>query len=198
MEIDHLHFPEISSTNDYAKSHLADFSKERLTIISADSQLSGRGRFGRPWLSSPGVNITSTFCFCNLNTDPLYLIYLAVLAAAALLEEEGMHPRFKYPNDLIVSDKKVAGVLLETLTRPEGTWVVLGLGLNVNMTEEMAAMIDQPVTSFFLEDGKKREVAELRRRLHLIFSSYLDRLLKEGFSSFLPEMSRLGSSETKQ
>ena len=80
------------------------------------------------------------------------------MAVAQALESLQLKPRLKWPNDLLLSGKKVCGILCETT---EG-WVVLGIGLNVNMDAEELAQIDQPATSLLIETSHMRRVIHHR------------------------------------
>lgn len=108
------------------------------TVLSTDDQSDGRGRLGRRWLSTPGRDL----CFSVLlrpRLDPArgHLLALATgVAVAEVLEEQlGLRGQvaLKWPNDVLLSDKKVCGILLEASAGAEGLlWAVAGIGLNVN------------------------------------------------------------------
>ena len=166
MELIHHRFDSISSTNDWAKEQIAFFQRDKVTIVSADSQTSGRGQYGRSWLSSSKENIYISFCFfiSEGQNDPLSLTHLMAIAVAQLLEEEQLVPQIKWPNDVLIDGKKIAGILCETVPVENMIGVIIGVGLNVNMTAEMLALIGRPATSLAIEkltlrnnDGLKSE-----------------------------------------
>ncbi len=106
----------IDSTNTYAKEHAASFPKDRITCVTAEEQSAGRGRYKRKWVSPRGVNIYATFYF-RLPAKTIHLGCLGhviALSLAACLIQKGFKPKIKWPNDLLVSGKKISGVLCET------------------------------------------------------------------------------------
>lgn len=164
MEIIYQHFELVTSTNDWAKAHLATFPPESITCISADFQTQGRGQYGREWISPHGVNLYASYAFFR-DQEPLVLVHLLAHSIKAVLEELGVSVRVKQPNDLFVGSKKIAGILCETVSQPTCSGVVIGVGLNVNMTAEDLQKIDQPATSLLAETGKEHDLQTL---LHAI------------------------------
>lgn len=148
MEIIHHHFESLSSTNDWAKEHLTDLPKGTLLLVTAEGQTAARGQYGREWIAPTGKNVYATFGFYTpAETDPFVLTRLLALAAIQALEEFGVVAELKWPNDLLVKGKKIAGILCET----RGLEVSIGIGLNVNMTPEELGAINQPATSLLAE-----------------------------------------------
>lgn len=109
----------------------------------ADHQTAGRGRLGRTWTAPPGSSLlVSVLLRPGLPADRMHLVTAAVAVAAsdALLQVAGFRPGIKWPNDLLVDDRKLAGVLAEV----EGDAVIVGIGINVNwppvLPAELAAI----------------------------------------------------------
>jgi BirA family biotin operon repressor/biotin-[acetyl-CoA-carboxylase] ligase len=130
-------------------------------VAVADEQTAGRGRLGRRWFAPPG---TSLLCSVQLRpaVSPERLPELTGVAAHACAEAiaavSGLEPRLKFPNDLLLADRKVAGVLAEAR---EGR-IVLGIGINVNVPEdELPTQVDRPATSLLAEGGREVDRAEL-------------------------------------
>ena len=131
--------PETTSTNGVALG-LADEGAPEWTVIAAGHQTAGRGRLGRSWASAPGRSLLFSMVLRPpLPPDRAPLVSL--LAAAAMVEaipRPGTDPvRAKWPNDLLAGERKVGGILPEA--RVEGgriVHLVVGVGLNVSMTEE--------------------------------------------------------------
>ncbi|HSS81955.1 MAG TPA: biotin--[acetyl-CoA-carboxylase] ligase [Gaiellaceae bacterium] len=130
-------------------------------LVTADEQTAGRGRLGRRWLAPAGTSL-----LCSLQLRPAVeserLPELTGVAALACLEAiaalTGLEPVLKFPNDVLVDERKVAGVLAEA--REER--VVLGIGVNVNVTaEELPQEVDRPATSLLVETGREVDRAEL-------------------------------------
>ena len=186
MEIIEIRLETIDSTNTYAKRHAASFSKEALTCILAEEQTAGRGRFARKWHSPKGSNLYITFFF-RLPPNTPHLISLAQVMAyslATLLEKEGLSPQIKWPNDVQLSGKKVSGILAELVYDPLAVEVILGIGINVNMTPEEAFKIDQPATSLRIETGKAWDREAYLKKFQKQFSSDLETFKKQGFAPF--------------
>lgn len=155
MKINKIFFDSIDSTNTYAKSHANEFVSDELTCIIAEEQTGGRGQFGRKWISPKGVNLTVTLFF-HLSKDTQHIETLAIFMAKCLkevLEASNIHATLKWPNDLLLNGKKLAGVLCETVFNPGTIQVILGFGLNVNMEQIDLLQIDQKATSLKQETG---------------------------------------------
>ena len=115
----------------------------------AASQTAGRGRAGRPWQSAPGASLTFSLAWkfeCAL--PQLVGLPLAVgVAIADALHGCGVDARLKWPNDVLLDGRKLAGVLIETAAAPDGIWAVIGVGINLALPSAMAARIDNPASS---------------------------------------------------
>ncbi len=186
-----IHLDSTESTQIYAKKHQEDFVKEALTCISAEEQTQGYGRQKRRWISPKGVNLYATLAF-RLPSDTVFLSCLAILLArslSTLLEKKGLHPHVKWPNDVLIQGKKMAGILCETEEKQEsvfpndfsgclGIQVFLGIGINVNMTADDCAAIDQPATSLLQETGHPWDKQALLQELLEQFTNDLRRCLQ--------------------
>ena len=123
----HLHLRRIASTNDHARA-LAQAGASHGTLVTADAQTAGRGRQGRVWSAPPGHALLMSLVL----RDPPRLLPLR--AAVALAEAvAGFAPEarvtVKWPNDVHLDGRKLAGILAEG--RPQESWAVLGVGVNV-------------------------------------------------------------------
>lgn len=184
----HIHFEQIDSTNTWAKMHPDQWAPFGVTLITASSQTAGRGRFKRQWVSPPYVNIYATFCFWlePQRIDLGHIPQLLALTTTQMLEKYGFSPAIKWPNDLLIQGKKVAGILCETIVEQEKRGIVCGIGLNVNMPLEILNQIDRPATSLLVEKGKAFEVVEILDRLQHHFLEALGKFLHQGFAPFFP------------
>lgn len=172
MKINRIHFDTIHSTNTWSKEHAEEFALDSLTLVTADSQSHGRGRFKRNWVSPPNQNIYATFnFFADLKSNHIgnYPQALAI-AAVRVLRSYHLKAQIKWPNDVVVSGKKIAGILCETTLTEKGLCVVLGIGLNVNMPSDLLMQIDRPATSLTQETQNTFEV-------EAILNSLLDHFL---------------------
>lgn len=193
MELIHYHFDTLVSTNDWAKKELKTFKREAFTLITAEQQTRGRGQYGRLWVSPKGENLYASFCFfINENQEePLSLTHVLALSLARVLTTKGVNCRIKWPNDLLINRKKIAGILCETEYLPPYFGVVIGLGLNINMSQETLSTINQPATSLKEETGQLWEIPPLVKEITESFQEDLQTFLKQGFSSFLSDFQRL-------
>ena len=117
-----LHYRRTGSTNERARE-LAARGAPHGTLVTAAEQTAGRGRQGRAWSAPPGKAL-----LCSLVIrDPPRLLPLA--AGVAVAEVVGAQAQVKWPNDVLLGGLKVAGILVEG--RPQESWAVLGIGLNV-------------------------------------------------------------------
>jgi BirA family biotin operon repressor/biotin-[acetyl-CoA-carboxylase] ligase len=130
-------------------------------LVTAEEQTAGRGRLGRRWLAPAG---TSLLCSLQLRppVSPERLPELTGVAARACADAiaalTGLEPELKFPNDVLLGRRKVAGVLAEA--REER--VVLGMGINVNVpADALPADVDRPATSLLVETGSELDRAEL-------------------------------------
>ena len=145
---------ELASTNDEAKK-IAQSGALHGTLVGADFQTSGRGRSGKKWECAPGEGL-----MCSVVLRPKWesrywgWIALATgLVIAELLERDCLCPEIKYPNDILVNGKKIAGVLSESTN----DYVIVGLGMNLNMSELPTVDSGVKPTSFFIETDCKLE-----------------------------------------
>ena len=122
-----LHLRATTSTNDRARE-LAQAGTPHGTVVTAAQQTAGRGRQGRTWSAPPGRALLLSVVL----RDPPALLPLA--AALAVAEVAGADAQIKWPNDVLLDGRKVAGILAEG--RPQDGWAVLGVGLNVALRIE--------------------------------------------------------------
>ena len=128
-----LILPRVTSTLDVVHELAAEGAPDG-TVVLADEQVVGRGRGGRRWHSPRGAGILLGYLHRPAQEPIAGVLALRVgLAVSQALGALGLDPRLKWPNDVVMGDKKVGGVLCEARTAPGGaTWVGLGIGLNVH------------------------------------------------------------------
>lgn len=124
-----LHLRRTDSTNTRARE-LAARGAPHGTLVTATEQTAGRGRQGRTWSAPPG---RSLLCSVVIREPPRLLPLAAGVAVAELAAANGAEARVKWPNDVLVDGRKVAGILVEG--RPQERWAVVGVGLNVAVRE---------------------------------------------------------------
>ncbi|MEI8329372.1 MAG: biotin--[acetyl-CoA-carboxylase] ligase [Chlamydiia bacterium] len=184
--INYIHFASLDSTNTWAKNNAHMLDPQYITCITAKEQTAGRGRFFRKWLSPKGYNIYATLYF-QIPKTAIFLSNLGqlmCLSCCSVLAKQGFFPEIKWPNDILLSTKKVGGILCETISFDESLGIILGFGINVNMPSELLTVIDQPATSLLQQSGKEWEINELLEPIVLQFIHDLDLLEKHGFPYF--------------
>jgi BirA family biotin operon repressor/biotin-[acetyl-CoA-carboxylase] ligase len=145
------YFTEISSTNSHARE-LAEKGAAEGEVVLAESQSHGRGRLGRRWESPPLANLYLSVVL-RPKLAPVHAPQITLMAAVALVESVAafiaQKAAIKWPNDILVNGKKLAGILTEAVCVPERVeYVILGIGVNVNYPiERMPEELRQRATS---------------------------------------------------
>jgi len=183
-------FEELASTNDEAK-RLGAAGAPAGTLVVAERQTAGRGRLGRTWTSPPGGLWLSLLLRPNLplaDLGPLTVL-AAVALAKALARETGVKARIKWPNDLLVEQHKIAGILAEAQGELGcANQVVLGLGLNVNQeTADFPADIRARATSLRGILGHEMRRAPILRAFLEVFEDLYEHGLIHGFRDVLAQ-----------
>ena len=179
-----LYLDEVDSTNLYGKKNI-DILADK-TVISAKRQLSGRGRLNRVWLDLGEGNLfVSLVLKPSLKFDEKFANltqYLSVILCKTL-EQYGLQPEIKWPNDVLINGKKVAGILSETVMQGQiFKGLVLGFGVNISAgANDVKLVTDKYVTSVSLERGKLVDgKLFLNDLLNLFFQDY-NKFLESGF-----------------
>jgi BirA family biotin operon repressor/biotin-[acetyl-CoA-carboxylase] ligase len=186
---DIVHYREIDSTNNRARD-FADRDYPEGTLIVAEDQTAGRGRMGRRWHSPAGMGICMSIILrpkLSPGEAPLITLMTAVAVAETLSSLLQLNVRIKWPNDILVNDKKIAGILTEmNATRDSIHYIVLGLGMNVNTPIEILPDdISALATSVFIETGKPFKRAAIVRTFLEFFEHYYQLLHSEGSEPIL-------------
>jgi BirA family biotin operon repressor/biotin-[acetyl-CoA-carboxylase] ligase len=189
--VNYIHFHSIVSTSTWAKENAAILDPHQITCITALEQTAGRGRFQRKWISPKGLNLCATFYFCvPLKSSSIpNLGQILCLSCASMLKSFGFSPSIKWPNDILLNGKKVAGILCETtqiesLKEEEVLSVALGIGININTDNETLNSIDQPATSLKQLSHQEWSIEKILHKLSSYFVEDLDLLLSRGFGPF--------------
>ncbi len=162
-----LYYHSVTSTNDIAREQALQKALEGTAVI-ADQQTTGRGRLKRAWVSPQG-NIAVTVV---LYPARKYLHYLTMLASLAVLhgieKTTGLKCQLKWPNDVLINNKKVCGILLESQADVDSVdYAVIGIGINVNMKLADYPEIASIATSLADELGREVSRLEMIRNLFI-------------------------------
>lgn len=175
-----IHFGSLVSTNDYLKEHsyLSDG-----TVITADYQTKGRGRQSSVWESARFQNILMSVLLkpeIVISQTPM-ITQIASVAICEVLERHNIAAEIKWPNDVLVNGKKIAGILVESSVKgTELEYVILGIGFNIN--QSYFRHLSDVATSMKRE-GVQVHVEDVTRELIQVLNKYYYDFLK-GHNSF--------------
>jgi BirA family biotin operon repressor/biotin-[acetyl-CoA-carboxylase] ligase len=149
------YFDVVGSTNQVA-SALPSGHWSTGTIVMADFQQAGRGRSGRSWQSPPGASVMMSVIFEKSDAIALgeYVMAGALSVRDAVERAAGISAELKWPNDVLVSGRKVSGILGEFSTQGGRQRVTLGIGINVTASAEFLAVLPDGATSLEVELGR--------------------------------------------
>ena len=178
-----LHYDTLASTNDLALSFARQLACEG-TVVVSDYQTHGRGRFRRRWISPRGKGLLFSIVLrpnLKASSAPI-LTHLAAQSVAEVLKRRFHLPaKLKKPNDVLVGDKKIAGILTEASGAQDRLeYVIVGIGLNVNSSHRELL---RKATSVYLETGQEVEKKPL---LEEILSTFLSKYNKVKGKQELP------------
>ena len=162
-----IEFDTLASTNTRAVELVSNNSPTEGTVISASFQSRGQGQFGSSWISEAGQNITLSIILKPrfLSSNQLFLLnVIASLAVHDLINEMVIpNAHIKWPNDIILQEGKVAGILIQnTLTGTKVSYSVVGIGVNVNQTRFTRDLPDATsIAMHSIEKFKLNEVTSL-------------------------------------
>ncbi len=153
------HLQVTASTNDDAKQ-AAVAGCQDCAVFLADEQRAGRGRLGRAWLAPAGTCLLFSIVLRKPITPIALVALCSVSVADAIQEATGLEPRIKWPNDVMLGDRKVCGLLAEVVGHEDARATIIGIGLNVNL-DPVAAGLPGTATSLSHETGRTWSRPEL-------------------------------------
>ncbi|MBI4709885.1 MAG: biotin--[acetyl-CoA-carboxylase] ligase [Nitrospirae bacterium] len=192
-------FQSAASTNDEALRLIQAKDNPEGIVIFADSQERGRGRFNRSWVSPPDVNLYFTVVLkppLHSKDAALLTLMAAVAAVSAIREYTGLDAGIKWPNDILIRDKKAGGILAETKTNANGIiFAAVGIGLNVNLFMEMLPEeIRALATSLIKEKGEPVDRIKLLSHILSRMEHWYKVLLNDGKKILIDECVKLSST----
>ena len=184
-----IYFRETDSTNIRAK-YLAGYGAPEGTVVVAETQTQGRGLKGRSWFSPVGEGIYTSVILrppIPPNEAPKLTLIASVAVAEALLSLTSLKIKIKWPNDILIAGRKVAGILTEISTDMDRIdYVVIGVGVNVNTPRKsLRSDIRQTATSVFMETGKVFPRIALLRAFLEWLEIYYEAFKTKGFDPIL-------------
>ena len=187
LKTDFHHLHSVPSTNSWAKACASTFDPKALTIVTADEQTAGRGRSNRPWISPPNTCLIASFCFF-VKQDRRDLANIAQVFGVAIAKATAAWCpliQLKWPNDLVIHKKKLGGILCETQPHGRHTFVVVGVGINVNQDENFLSRINQPAASLKSATGHAIDLHNYTQTIIEACREAIQTYLLEGFSPFI-------------
>ncbi|MFO1486877.1 MAG: biotin--[acetyl-CoA-carboxylase] ligase [Verrucomicrobiota bacterium] len=184
-------FQETSSTNDIVEKLARDGVKEGV-VVFAESQTKGRGRLGRKWISPTGKGLWFSVLL-RPNLRPQEATQLTVISATALArairQKTGLKPEIKWPNDILIGGKKVAGILTEMSAELDRVkQIILGIGVDVNLpATEFPPDLRKIATSLRIEAGEPVSRPELAAAILRELDSDYGRVIAGDFAALADE-----------
>lgn len=180
---------EVGSTSDWLKQNTATLARD--TVVFTESQTAGRGRRDNRWIASRGKDLMFSLLLkpdASLEKWPRITTLAALAICHAIEAELPLQPRIKWPNDIYLSDRKVSGLLAETVSTRDGTLLVLGIGLNVNTLDfppDLAAtsLLQELASPVMREIDRNSLASALLKALHDEFQR-----IEEDFSTAIAEV----------
>jgi BirA family biotin operon repressor/biotin-[acetyl-CoA-carboxylase] ligase len=187
------HFASLGSTSDQLKAMAA---APEFTCVVADEQTAGRGRRERAWYSAPGGGLYLSILFLPRGDTssklPLMGLLAAVAVAETLIERGVTGVDIKWPNDVLVNERKISGVLAEAMSAgSDSLRLVLGVGVNLNHPS-FPPELSETATSLAIETGERIAVEEFRDRLLEKISQWYE-IWRNEPASIIDRWSRLSS-----
>lgn len=184
-----FYFDEIDSTNQWLLSNLSSIGGKKLLCV-AEKQLSGRGRAGREWSSPSGANIYMSFtCVSPVKGKDVSALSLIIgLALVRILNRKGVTGlALKWPNDVILNNKKLAGVLIEARMIAGVLVLVVGVGINVKMPVGFELQAERGWADLVDFDVSLADRNHLIAMLYKECSEMIKVFFERGFSGFRDE-----------
>lgn len=188
------YYDEVDSTNTVA-NELAQQEAPEGTVVLADCQHRGQGRLERRWLSPPNKGLWFSVIL-RPQAEPPTAVQLTLLAAVAtslgIEAYTGIRPGIKWPNDLLLQGKKVCGILCEMDAGETIDHVIIGIGINTNMTlQDLGPELQATATSLWLESGRAVVGPELLDEVLDQLNYWYFKWIDEGFEPVYKAWNRL-------
>lgn len=173
-------YDTLDSTNLEIRRQGEAYAPHGMTVFT-EEQTMGKGRRGRNWVGKPGVGIWMSFLLrpkIAVEHSSMLTLIAALAVTRAVREETGIESKIKWPNDIIVGEKKICGILTELSAQmDELNYIVVGIGINANI-EAFSAELKEKATSLYLESGNKVHRASLAAQVLKTFELYYEEFLK--------------------
>ncbi|MFJ7725574.1 biotin--[acetyl-CoA-carboxylase] ligase [Neobacillus sp. NPDC097160] len=181
-----IHYEESVESTQKIAHRLSNEDVPEGSVIIAEEQLSGKGRMNRAWHSPKYSGIWMSLILrpnIPLTNAPQLTLLTAVAIVQAMVEETGLQPEIKWPNDILLNGKKVTGILTELQAEADRIHsIIIGIGINVNQKkEDFPSELQEKASSLFIESGKLISRAGLIRSIFKHFEKLYLLYLEQGF-----------------
>lgn len=186
------YFEKLESTNSTA-AILARKGCPEGTIVLANEQTKGRGRKGADWYSPPDTNLYFSLVLYPDISRLQYLPFAAGLAVVGALDQLGLQPELKWPNDILVRGKKISGIMMESSLESNSVQhVILGCGINVNVQDFTHELVPS-ATSIVVETGVLTSRESILASFLMEFETLYEKVKKISWDEFSLEIERRSS-----
>ena len=155
--------PELPSTNDYLKTQILHSTYSQGHCVVAIQQTAGHGQQGKTWWSHPNYSLTTSFLWYTTKPASTFSVVPLIIGVGVLqgLQALGIKDlSLKWPNDILRAQKKVAGILVERINQPQGSALIIGIGVNIRRPEPPPTNINQPMNDLGLPHLTPAQVLE--------------------------------------
>lgn len=182
LQLKIIQLDAVDSTNNYAANLIKETNVVNGLSVLTKRQFKGKGQRGAEWISAPGANLTASIILLPALRvdDSFYLNIITSLAITQLLRDLHIQAHIKWPNDIYINDKKVAGILIENQLM--GTTIksaIVGVGLNIN---QLTFPPTVNATSIGISTSMEWDVQEIFMQLFIQLDFYLDLLLNKQYA----------------
>ncbi len=184
-----IYLDKVDSTSDYIRRELETGEITEGTVVLAGCQMKGRGRAGRAWESPPGGLWFSVLLRPRLPIDAMALLSLvfAVGISRGLDRFIKYRCEIKWPNDIYLDQKKLAGILLETSVSEEDVYLIVGVGINVNIDRDELGSLSSMAVSLCDYSSAALDLDSILEIVLQYMESYYLNFLHQGFDEILKE-----------
>ncbi len=168
-------FKRLDSTNKYMKENLDKLSV--FDVVTADVQINGYGRMQRNWFDNTDNLSFSLFLELPLNERNGILTQITALAVMDVISKYTKNASIKWPNDCLVNEKKIAGILIENIIQGNVVKMIIGVGVNIN-NRQFDSSIEDKATSLFLETGTTVDKDVILKEILTTFKGYFNQFIE--------------------
>ena len=193
-----IYYPQIGSTNSIAWKFIDENCKNG-TVFVTDYQYQGKGRRQNSWSASDGKSLTFSFVLYpdnNLNNLGLLPLLTGISIVNGIQNAIYIQPGLKWPNDIMLSRKKMGGILIESKSSNSGLGIVVGIGLNINETKlDFSDTIKDDATSLKLYSGehysREKIMAEILNEFELLYNGDWNNIISNWYMHCIHEGSEV-------